>query len=58
LDGAGREEATTLKNCGHEGCKCQVADDQEFCSDHCREHVASGPTGEPCGCGHAECTAA
>jgi len=44
-------------NCAHEGCGCQVQQG-EFCSDHCREHVVSGPTGEPCGCGHPECQAA
>lgn len=43
------------KECGHEGCTCLVGEGDEFCSDHCREHVASGPTGEPCGCGHPEC---
>jgi hypothetical protein len=41
--------------CGHEGCTCLVDAGAEYCSDHCREHVASGPTGEPCGCGHPAC---
>ena len=43
--------------CEHPGCGCMV-DDGGFCSDHCREHTSSGPTGEPCGCGHDACTAA
>ena len=47
-----------MKNCGHEGCKCQVAEEQDFCGDFCRQHVSEGPTGEPCGCGHPECQAA
>jgi hypothetical protein len=45
-------------NCEHEGCGCQVEAGQSFCSDFCRDHVSSGPTGEPCGCGHPECQAA
>jgi hypothetical protein len=47
-----------MKNCAHEGCRCQVAEDQEFCGDFCRDHVAGGPTGQPCGCGHPDCQAA
>ena len=43
----------TNGRCKHEGCGCLT--NEEFCSDHCREHVSSGPTGEPCGCGHPEC---
>lgn len=46
-----------MQNCAHEGCGCQVSEG-EYCSDFCREHVASGPTGESCGCGHPECQAA
>jgi hypothetical protein len=45
-----------MQECAHEGCGC-LAEAGEYCSDHCREHVASGPTGEPCGCGHPECQA-
>jgi hypothetical protein len=47
-----------MKNCAHEGCRCQVAEDQEFCGDFRRDHVAGGPTGKACGCGHADCQAA
>ncbi|MGZ8636582.1 MAG: metallothionein [Actinomycetota bacterium] len=42
--------------CGHEGCTCEVAQDQEFCSDHCREHVGEPAHGtHGCGCGHPGC---
>lgn len=47
-----------MQNCAHEGCRCQVEQGEEYCGDFCREHTASGPTGEPCGCGHAACQAA
>lgn len=47
-----------MKNCAHEGCRCQVPEGQEFCGDFCRDHVAGGPTGEACGCGHPDCQAA
>ena len=46
-----------MANCGHEGCGCSV-DQVQFCSEHCREHTAEGPTGQPCACGHPECQAA
>ena len=44
--------------CAHPGCGCMVGESGGFCSDHCREHTGSGPTGERCGCGHDACTAA
>ena len=42
-----------LQECAHSPCICQVTTDQEFCSDRCREHAASG--NERCTCGHEEC---
>jgi hypothetical protein len=45
-----------MEMCAHEGCGCQ-AEAGQYCSDFCKEHVASGPTGEPCGCGHPACQA-
>jgi hypothetical protein len=46
-------------NCGHDGCRCQVADDERFCSDHCREHAgdAAHAGGHACECGHPACQA-
>ena len=41
--------------CAHEGCGCLT--NEEYCSEFCSQHVASGPTGEDCGCGHPECRA-
>jgi hypothetical protein len=43
-------------NCQHAGCRCQVEQGQEFCSDHCREHAGMADHGEhACECGHAAC---
>jgi hypothetical protein len=42
-----------LQKCAHPSCICQVTQDQEFCSDHCREEAGSG--GDRCSCGHAQC---
>ena len=50
--------AMAQDGCGHEGCGCADTSVEGFCSEHCRDHSASGPTGEPCGCGHPECQAA
>jgi hypothetical protein len=45
-------------NCRHEGCGCQVAEGQEFCSDYCRDHAGEPGHGQhTCGCGHPECQA-
>ncbi len=44
--------------CAHPGCGCMADEAGGFCSDDCREHTSSGPTGEQCGCGHDGCTAA
>lgn len=40
--------------CAHDGCTCQVAESEMYCSDYCREHEAHA---EPmaCECGHPEC---
>jgi YihY family inner membrane protein len=52
-----REEGRSMR-CGHEGCMCDVAMDQAYCSDHCRDHAASGGhDGHVCECGHAACQA-
>jgi hypothetical protein len=29
-------------NCQHAGCKCQVAQSQEYCSDYCRGRSVKG----------------
>lgn len=42
-----------LQKCAHTPCVCQVTEDQEFCSDQCREEAARG--GDRCACGHAQC---
>jgi hypothetical protein len=43
-------------NCQHEGCKCQVEQGQEYCSEYCRQHSAEGHEGHTCDCGHPACT--
>lgn len=40
--------------CGHEGCTCQVAGSEEYCSDDCRQHGAHAEE-MGCQCGHPEC---
>jgi hypothetical protein len=40
--------------CPHEGCTCQVASSDEFCSDHCRTHEDHSDV-MACECGHPEC---
>ena len=43
-------------NCGHEGCKCQVAEGEQFCGDYCRDHATETHEAHTCECGHAACT--
>ena len=44
--------------CGHDGCRCEVEQSGEFCSDHCREHAADEAHGShECACGHPACEA-
>jgi hypothetical protein len=40
--------------CMHPGCKCPVASGKQFCSPHCAQAQASGPSGG-CGCNHPDC---
>jgi hypothetical protein len=42
-------------NCEHQGCKCQVEEGQQFCSDYCREHAGAGHEEHRCECGHPAC---
>lgn len=39
--------------CSFDPCTCNPSED--FCSPTCRQGI--GEPGEPCKCGHAECTA-
>ena len=41
-------------DCGHEGCRCRVAEGEEYCSEHCREHAGTGDHAR-CACGHPVC---
>jgi hypothetical protein len=46
--------------CGHETCRCEITDDEDFCSDHCRDQAATagGITdhdSHTCECGHPAC---
>ena len=40
--------------CGHNACTCEVDRALAFCGPTCRMGI--GDTGEPCKCGHAECS--
>ncbi|HEU4526777.1 MAG TPA: hypothetical protein VFT80_02475 [Actinomycetota bacterium] len=42
--------------CTHMGCRCDVAEGQEFCGDYCREHAAETEhAAHECECGHPAC---
>ncbi len=47
--------------CGHEGCRCEVESEQQYCSEHCRKADQNPDPADPriqggaCGCGHSEC---
>lgn len=43
--------------CGHAPCRCTVAAEDEYRSDHCREAASRGKPVEACGCGHPACDA-
>lgn len=43
----------TMKECAHEGCHCQVAEDQTYCSEACAQDEAAGTT--ECHCDHGGC---
>jgi len=38
--------------CEHAACKCILASDQRYCSDHCANHEHADPE---CACGHSDC---
>lgn len=42
-----------MKVCSHSACNCRIDDDQEFCSDACREGEANQET--VCTCDHDKC---
>lgn len=46
--------------CAHDGCKCTVQPDVQYCSDHCaqasRSNSGSGGQHDQCGCAHAACS--
>jgi hypothetical protein len=52
-------EVAPLKKCGHAGCTCTVAPDEQYCSDYCATaaHAGKQATGTDCQCGHPECAA-
>jgi hypothetical protein len=44
--------------CHHAACQCDVAEGEEFCSEHCRAMAASSTGHRPgagCNCGHPAC---
>ncbi|HJU07408.1 MAG TPA: hypothetical protein VJ727_02900 [Rhodanobacteraceae bacterium] len=49
------------QRCGHEGCRCEVGADKQYCSEHCRKADQNPDPADPriqggaCGCGHSEC---
>ena len=40
--------------CAHEGCFCEVPENEEYCSEHCSKAAAEGQD-EACACGHEAC---
>jgi hypothetical protein len=43
-------------NCAHEGCRCTVSAQGEFCGDYCRDSMEAQHVGHACECGHPDCT--
>ncbi len=43
------------KKCGHEQCKCMVADNEKYCSDYCHDAQSERETELQCDCKHAPC---
>ena len=41
--------------CAHDACSCMVADDQEYCSEHCEDAVDQDIVEISCDCGHPSC---
>ena len=44
--------------CGHDICTCAVAEDQEYCSDHCEDADEQDIVEIRCDCGHSTCAMA
>lgn len=42
-------------HCAYAPCTCSVESEGDYCGPTCRMGI--GETGEPCKCGHGECTA-
>lgn len=50
------EEEEVPMGCLHMGCRCDVSEGQEYCSDYCREHAAEADhAAHECACGHPAC---
>ena len=49
------------ERCRHEGCRCEVEADKQYCSEHCRKADQNPDPADPriqggaCGCGHSQC---
>lgn len=43
--------------CNHLACRCEVKENQDYCSDYCREEIYTGMEAVPriCRCGHEAC---
>lgn len=41
--------------CGHDACVCRVADDEDYCSEHCEDAVDQDIVEIRCDCGHPAC---
>jgi hypothetical protein len=43
--------------CNHAQCRCEIEEDEEYCSDYCREEIHTGMESVPlvCRCGHSPC---
>lgn len=52
-------DTTNNKRCAHRNCRCGVAGDEAYCSEHCRKRAESPTSSDAasCQCGHPECIA-
>ena len=42
--------------CGHEGCRCEIDERADYCSEHCQQHSDDlDHSAHRCECGHEAC---
>ncbi len=47
--------AIESKKCAYDLCKCMVAGDVEYCSEHCEDAADQDIVEISCDCGHSAC---